>query len=718
MALSISLFEFHGVYPEDIGNNQLRADCPFCGKEEHFYVNPETFQWDCKGGGCLRHGNHLSFLTQLHAFHFEQRTLEKYEELAEQRQLPSWVFEDAKFAWDNDNNRWLVPYWGPGDHLANLGAFRPDVGFRIFKTPGLDLQLFNAIPAPKEYSIVSICEGEWDALALYALQWQFQAHGEDKLPGKIRAVPGATVFKREWLNIFKGKHVNLYYDYGLAGEKGRRKACALLQDTASSISYLEWPDDVPFDECSGSGKPGKDIRDLWADEGTDTNAKLEFIEDNLIDHEIEESVEGTSSALIEHPEVDDIRDWEELKAILYRDLYMIEYTEQAFATCIAACVATQLPDAPIWLFLVGPPSCGKSLLIQAFGTGNIYAEGATKFTSTTLVSGHKGPGGKDVSLLPRLKGRTLFIKDFTAVITMDKGTQEELYGLLRDAYDGELKITYGNDTVRDYRDTTFSLVAGVTKVIYKDNRASLGERFLKLNYIGPNFDQREHSKAALRRSRNKAEQDKKLQRSVLGYVEHLINNFDIDNLPTISEEMEDRLIDLGLLIAQLRTTVESDKTTGLKYRPVPEMGSRLAVIFSKLATCLAIVYQKDEVDNYIYRLIRRIGLDSVDEFVKDLGTILYKNPEGLPVDELCIALRLPPTTVHGLLHRCIIIGLVIQEKIPNGKGAGKNKHKYRLSDNMTSLWDLSKTPTTVVSSKKKVATKAIRQVAMKETADA
>lgn len=37
------------------GTNQLRSDCPYCNKKEHFYINKINFFWDCKK--CKESGN-------------------------------------------------------------------------------------------------------------------------------------------------------------------------------------------------------------------------------------------------------------------------------------------------------------------------------------------------------------------------------------------------------------------------------------------------------------------------------------------------------------------------------------------------------------------------------------------------------------------------------------------------------------------------------------
>jgi DNA primase len=80
----LAVFRFHGVNLET-GQTQAKGDCPFCGKESHFYVNAKDGRWDCKS--CLESGNVSSFLSKLHAFSLKETASTDYEELAEQRHL-------------------------------------------------------------------------------------------------------------------------------------------------------------------------------------------------------------------------------------------------------------------------------------------------------------------------------------------------------------------------------------------------------------------------------------------------------------------------------------------------------------------------------------------------------------------------------------------------------------------------------------------------------
>ena len=112
----------------------------------------------------------------------------------------------------------------------------------------------------------------------------------------------------------------------------------------------------------------------------------------------------------------------------------------------------------------------------------------SSLTPRALVSGANDRDGVDPSLLPKLNMKTLCIKDFTVILGKKEADKEEIFSILRDAYDGSTSKDFGNGLRRYYK-VHFSVLAGVTPVIYNSAvmQAGLGERFLKY-YIGDAID--------------------------------------------------------------------------------------------------------------------------------------------------------------------------------------------------------------------------------------
>lgn len=389
------------------------------------------------------------------------------------------------------------------------------------------------------------------------------------------------------------------------------------------------------------------------------------------------------------PEVDPVNSWQELINIYREELYLTPGNEAAIALCLAVTVSPYLPGEPIWLFLIGPPSSGKTTVIEAFGTSNLYCESQSQLHSKMLVSGWKSADGKDASFLPKLKKRTLLIKDYTTVVSMDHRSQEELYGILRDAFDGTFKKQFGNRLVRAFTDIKFGMIAGVTRVIHGDSRSSLGERFLKIEYLeDEEFDETKHIFAAMDSYHRKEERTKRLERSTLGYVDHLISNVpSSDSLPEVPRPFKENIVKLALLTSFLRAQVDRRGDDSLLYRPGKEIASRISVQMTKITQCLMLVLNKKEPDEEIYKILRKLSLDSSVPFNVEFTKVLYNNPAGISRADLVTELQLPQTNVHRICNDLLQLGIIQMRKSNNGKLSGRDKHVYCLHPTIYTLWD-------------------------------
>ena len=118
---------------------------------------------------------------------------------------------------------------------------------------------------------------------------------------------------------------------------------------------------------------------------------------------------------------------------------------------MAVIIAKRLPLSPLWAFLIASPSMGKTETIDAcHSVDDTYM--LSSLTPQTLASGWdredewvkenlKGVKGfknvkEDASLLWKLTDKTVLMKDFTSVLTMHRDKRSEIFGQLREIYDG------------------------------------------------------------------------------------------------------------------------------------------------------------------------------------------------------------------------------------------------------------------------------------------
>jgi ribosomal protein L37AE/L43A len=600
------------------------GNCPFCMDPDHFYVNVDKGVYDCKK--CGASGNQYTLMTELSKLYLQDTPKSLYEELATGRPgVLAGTLKEAGVC--HDGERWWIPYWNGSPFVGNMGYITPH-GYRIFKMPGLPLKLYRPFDRQEFKEQVVICEGEWDVLALKGV-----------LPEGISicGMPGASTFKDEWIPYFQGKRVTLLYDKDDAGQQGTVKAVRKLVPVAHSVEYIKWPEEFA----------GKDVRDavIQYEEGT-----WEWVQENLSSsQEISAGTESGIALKNTLPATDPITTYEDLERIVKQNLYCTDDFLACVATCLAVCISPYVPEEPIWIFLVGPPSGGKTTLVECFGDSHMYVECQSQLHAKMLVSGYRDADGDDASFLPKLKMRTLIIKDYTTVLSMSREAQSELNGILRDVFDGSYKKQFGNKVVRHYGKIKFGMINSVTRAIHAAGASWLGERFLKIECLGDDFDEQKHIYHSLNNYENKDQRRAKLQRTVIGYLDHLISNLP-NQLPEIPEEFENEvIIPCALLVSYLRTQVERRGDDSLLYRPAKEVASRLAIQLKKIAQCLMLVYKEEVPGARITRVITKIALDSCIPFHLEVVKAVDLRP-GITRAELRKELNVPDKNVGRLLQ--------------------------------------------------------------------
>jgi hypothetical protein len=655
----------------------IDLDCPFeeCLKEEHFKANCNTGEWHCVR--CDAGGNARTLLTMLHEQYLTHTTPAQYSYLSEVRGISAQLLEDAGFAYDPDNDRWLVPYYSYNpvtetwsEFLNNLGYFypsseNPKSQFVIKKATGLPLYLYN--PGLHQYppsDTAIICEGEWDTLAY------LDAHPdtEDMILGK----PGAGFNAAYLKTLSKIKNVHLLLDNDVPGRKQTAVCIKTLQTGKFNISTLDWTlvPDAP-----------KDVRDLWIDRPEEMS---EQIETAMVPYEEGNSTPtedfGVSAGYAADISIyDTITSFDDYLAKMKEFLYLTPTTTAAMAATLGITASIDIPGEPLWAFLIGPGSSGKTTFIESFGGTNQRFDNLSKITSKSLISGWKDDSGDEPSYLQKLRHKTLFVKDFTVTLMDTPDEQKEVFGLLTDIFDGYVKIPYGNNQVKEFHNIYFNMVAGVTDIVHQHSSASIGERFLRIDYLGRDYNSRAFAEQALRNFGKSKKQKEDLTKATLGFVNHLTS------LP-ISLDIPDSyftaITDLAEFIALLRTKVESDRIEGIRYRPRAELPSRIALTLAKLLAGIRLVFNEDPESEEetlratipAFKIVQKVALDTCYGFPLDILRFIASHPMASRDDIV------HGTKIHAQRAYRVLTDLVTTEVLhyakgmPGAKGGNTRKH--------------------------------------------
>lgn len=650
-------FEFHGVeFSGEVGN-QAVGRCPQCGKENKFYVNVENLLWDCKV--CGVQGNFQFFLEWRYRQYRNRITNKLISALAKDRSLPESAFKGVGLGWDG--KRYIFPVYNQNLKMADLRHYI--LGRRIMSTPRVKVGMFRypqLLKSGKEK--VYLCEGEWDTIAL---RWLLERTGKK---GVVVGVPGAAVFKDEWKGAFRGRDVILCYDHDQAGLDGQERALEGLVGMAQSVKSVDWLESLP---------EGYDLRDLISDIAVKQGRPKKCYK---MIHEMLTTPENSKESSESKPLQLDPISRKELEEIYGKWLHLSNL--DCLKIMYGAIIANKIEGGdPLWLFLVAPPGGSKSeLLMSLSGSESVHA--LTSITPHTLISGASHKNGGDPSLLPRLDRKILVIKDFTSILTMHYSVRDEIFGVLRDIYDGSSEKVFGNGITRRY-EIKFGVLAGVTPIIENFNvmHASLGERFLKFRITG-NWDEASED-AKIRKALGNISVENEMRKELKGAGSRYIQNVIIPSkLPQISEKRMDRIVGLAKFAARLRGVVDRDKyDKTVNFKPSSEVGTRIAKQLTKLGTGIAIYLEKKEIDKEVYAMMIRCALDTVPDRTEDIVRSLYKLGEGWwPTIAIINSTRLPQSTVHRLLQDLDLLKIVDKQVVEGG-----GKSMWRLTDYIRGL---------------------------------
>jgi ribosomal protein L37AE/L43A len=642
----IRAFTQHGFLKQGESGNQIHGKCPFCGKDKHFFIKKGNTLWDCKS--CGRAGGFQMFISQI-ASHMQQYFKGKIaSDLADERGIPVEIFKKHKMGFNPNTNQYTLPIFYQDGTGKVLDVRHCTLGQPLHSTTSCSLGMlgWETIAAAE---IVWICEGEWDCMAAQA--------GIIKMSEKEIAVsvPGANTFKSEWVALFRDKSVYACYDNDDAGQHGALKVFNLLRPIVKNIKFVNWPK---------TAEDGWDVRDEWKE-------KRSFARESLLKlmkpypaeantEEIKTAAIGTGSSsytgqgMLPETLYDHFQKWLYLPDTIVLDVI--------FGTTIAH----RLPGDPLWMFIVAPPGGTKTEpLLSLTGAPNVVCK--STLSSKGLVSGQKANAGIEPSLLPRLHGRVLIVKDFTTILTMAQYERDEIIGILRDAFDGKFERDWGNAKLVSWL-THFGFIAGVTPAIeqFMGGGTAFGERFI--SYTMPLEDsihgRRPYLKRAGQNSGKEVEMKAELQKAASAVL-----NYEFKFHIKINEEVEDRIIDMAQFTSIMRGAVTRDRySKEVTHSAYSELGTRLVKQYTKLIMGITAFHRETKPTERALEACRRICIGSVPTERRKVIRCLHEANKAMSVKEVGEAVGLPASpTCERVLQDLLLLGAVKKELV---KGFG------------------------------------------------
>jgi hypothetical protein len=356
-------------------------------------------------------------------------------------------------------------------------------------------------------------------------------------------------------------------------------------------------------------------------------------------------------------------DFAEVSRVYKKWLYLKD--TDGIRVSLATVLSNRLDGDPVWMFLVAPPGGSKTATLTGFGKcKRVYL--ASSLTAHSLISGMSFRNGTDPSLIPKLDGKVLIIKDFTSILSLRDNERDEIFGILRDAYDGTCAKVFGNGITRRYK-SRFAILAAVTPAIYSEGRknVALGERFLKYT-LADNLEHFSEDDIIAR-----ALENVNTETDMIHEMEDVVQSFmskTLIEVPQVSPEYLRTIIALAKFGARVRATISRNqyRPDMVEGRPTAEVGSRLGKQLKKLALSLAMVDRRPKVNRHDIDILRKIVIDTVPQRVEDIVRYMHRKAPGgdtaVSTRDIAHATRYPVQTVSRLMADFNLLGIV--DRVP------------------------------------------------------
>jgi len=656
LSKKVKAFIQHGFKPlKESGSTQIMGNCIFCGDTDDFFINHETLKWDCKK--CKKYGELTYWL--LYVFEFTQQYLMKNaKKFIEMKQGISLIsLKNYKIGFNPLNNSFVFPIFSFDNSRVLDLEILDDEGNK-YCTDKCKRSLFGGERLrTSSTSTIWLCEGATSALALHSI---FIVSKENMNQHCIISTPGSSTFRGDWLQLFLNRTVRVLFDNDKAGIEGAQKIFNMLSPVARTIDFIHWPDGF---------KNRYDVRDFSIEKRALQELKTFFKplpKHAEINEIIEVKYEGKK---IEYQDVyDKIREW----------LYIPDYLLHIIDIFYAVIIANRFENDPVWLFLVGAPSTFKTELIRSLeNSPGIHFE--STITPTSLISGYRGDG-LDTSILNIIHGKVLANRDFTSTLGIDFTAREQVFSILREAYDGTYYRRFGNRNVKRYI-CKFGFIAGVTPKIndFVDFHNALGERFLKayIEYKEVDYDKcLEKATSTLQNKTSMRNELAELSKNVLSY------DYKKEKI-SIPSEIDKKLFEIAKIISKLRGSFSRDNyTKEITSIPSFELPTRILSQMRALLEALARFKSVDKVTNDELKTIRQIAKNCISRTHIAVLELAYKN-EIISAKDLTDALHLSRNTCGRLLDGFVLLGLC--ERIQSN--IDLLSFKYKLSDTYKKIFN-------------------------------
>ena len=359
-------------------------------------------------------------------------------------------------------------------------------------------------------------------------------------------------------------------------------------------------------------------------------------------------------------------DYAEMVKAWSRAMKWSEGLDSALAVMLASSMSTQFVGEQLWFKIIGPPSCGKTSLMEGLATAKKWY--LSKDTIRGFHSGYKHESGKDVSLADMVRGMTLGTKDGDTLLRAPN--LKQILAEARALYDRVSRTNYRNDVNREYMGHRMTWHLAGTSALREIDDSELGARFLDvvvMDLISDEFESAVGMSAAYQEARNmlilsdgkpESQYPEEVANAMAltgGYLDFLRSNaLEIAKTVTVSDRVLERCNRFGKFIAYMRARSSRDRDE----TPDREFSPRLVKQLTRLAIAMAGVLNRTSVDDEVMARVHKVVMDTSRGSTIILVKMLEGMPQGIEVRGLAVRLHMNDDKLRQQLRFLRTIGVM------------------------------------------------------------
>lgn len=310
-----------------------------------------------------------------------------------------------------------------------------------------------------------------------------------------------------------------------------------------------------------------------------------------------------------------------------------------------------LNDPPVWSFILGQSSSGKSAIVINAISRLPYVHQVSTLGINSFLSGYGEKSGllKNMEKIDGISNGILAFNDFSTFLGLREDTRKDLQGQLRDMFNGRLSKEVGNKSTSLSWEGKVTIMAACTNSLERHWTLGndLGERFIYSRYASPNMhDDDEIVDAIIAQSQNNSVLTRQEYTDLVsGYADY--QSFEPITLSK-NYIKENGLYVLAKFVEICRTSVIRDNyapgrpITDIEDTAIP---TRLLQSALQIAKGSATINHREQPNAFDLKLTRKILLDTMplrrSRIIKYIVKGIKQNKLSVENSELIAALGIP-----------------------------------------------------------------------------